>query len=87
MLSKEQKEKLRKIHVYELASEEKKGKAIVRKLVQKGKNKEKSCWKEVVFKIQSPYEILEEVIVRILANGLLEFSSKFQVKKIVKFER
>ena len=39
MLSKEQKEKLRKIHVYELASEEKKGKAIVRKLVQKGKRK------------------------------------------------
>ena len=29
MLSKEQKEKLRKIHIYEVSNEEKKGKAIV----------------------------------------------------------
>ncbi|MBR6689521.1 MAG: hypothetical protein IKL68_05860 [Clostridia bacterium] len=73
MLSKEQKEKLRKIHVYELASEEKKGKAIVRKLVKKGKkNKENSCWKEVEFKIPSTYEILEDVIVRLLANGFVK---------------
>ncbi len=70
MLSKEQKEKLRKIHIYELATEEKKGVAIVRKLVPKGKkNKEQSCWKEVKFKIPCTYEILEDVIVRILANG------------------
>lgn len=70
MLSKEQKEKLRKIHMYEVSNEEKKGKAIVRKLVPKGKkDKEKSCWKETIFKIPSTYEIFEDVIVRILANG------------------
>lgn len=70
MLSKEQKEKLRKIHVYELASEEKKGKAIVRKLVPKGKkNKEKSCWVEETFIVPSVYEIAEMVFAKICESG------------------
>ena len=69
MLSKEQKEKLRKIHIHEVSYEEKKGVPIVHKLVQKAKRNKEEYWKEVVFKIPSTYEIFEDVIVRILANG------------------
>ena len=70
MLSKEQKEKLRKIHIYEVSNEEKKGKAIVRKLVPKGKkDKEKSCWKEAIFKIPSTYEIFEDVHILSFASS------------------
>lgn len=68
MLSKEQKEKLRKIHIYEVSYEEKKGVPIVHKLVPKGKKNKEEIWKEIEFKIPTTYEILEDVIVRILAN-------------------
>lgn len=70
MLSKEQKEKLRKIHIYELATEEKDGVAIIPKTVQKKKfGKEKSVCVEEVFVVPSPYEIRNSVFEQILECG------------------
>ena len=72
MLSKEQKEKLQKIHIYELASEEKNGVAITRKQVskvKKKKGKEKISWIKEVFVVPSTYDIAESVFKQILDCG------------------
>ena len=70
MLSKEQKEKLRKIHIYELASEEKNGVAITQKTVPKIKRgKEKFSHIEEVFVVPSTYAIAESVFKQILDCG------------------
>ena len=65
MLSKEQKEKLRNIHIYELACEEKNGVAIIRKSVPKVKRgKETFSTVEEEFVIPSPYQISESILIR-----------------------
>lgn len=70
MLSKKQKEKLRKIHIYELASKEKNGVAITRKTVSKGKKgKEKIFWIEGIFVVPSTYDIAESIFKQILDCG------------------
>ena len=66
MLSKEQKEKLRTIHIYEIACEEKNGIAIIRKRIPKVNE----CYIfEEKFIIPSPYQIAESVYKKILACG------------------
>ena len=70
MLSKEQKEKLRNIHIYELACEEKNGIAIIRKSVPKVKRgKETFSTVEEEFVVPSPYQIAESVFKQILVCG------------------
>ena len=70
MLSNKQKEKLRRIHIYALASEEKDGVAIIRKQVSKGEpSKEEKSIIEEVFVVPSTYEIAENVFKQILACG------------------
>lgn len=70
MLSKEQKEKLRNIHIYELACEEKNGVAIIRKSVPKVKRgKETFSTIEEEFVIPSPYQITESIFKQILGCG------------------
>ena len=70
MLSKKQKEKLRNIHIYELACEEKNGIAIIRKSVPKvKKGKETFSSVEEEFVIPSPYQIAESVFKQILTCG------------------
>ena len=70
MLSKEQKEKLRNIHIYELACEEKNGIAIIRKSVPKVKRgKETFSTVQEEFVVPSPYQIAESVFKQILVCG------------------
>ena len=66
MLSKEQKEKLRTIHIYEIACEEKNGIAIIRKRIPKVNG---GYIFEEKFVIPSPYQIAESVYKKILACG------------------
>ena len=70
MLSKEQKKKLRNIHIYELASKEKNGVAIIQKSMSKVKRgKETFSTVEEELFIPSPYQLTESVIKQILACG------------------
>lgn len=70
MLSKEQKEKLRNINMYEISYIEKKGIAIVEKTVKNVKrHKETSSTVEEEFIIPSPYQIAESIFKQILGCG------------------
>lgn len=70
MLSKAQKEKLRNIHIYEIACEEKNGIAIIRKRVPKVKRGKKTfSTVEEDFIVPSPYQIAESVFKQILVCG------------------
>ena len=70
MLSKEQKERLRSIQIYDLACEEKNGVAIIRKSVPKVKRgKETFSTVEEEFIVPSPYQIAESVFKQILSCG------------------
>ena len=70
MFSREQKEKLWQIHIYEFTSEEKNGVAIKRKLVSKGEpGEEKLSFTEEIFVVPSTYKIAENVFKQILDCG------------------
>lgn len=70
MLSKEQKEKLRNIHMYEISYKEKNGIAIINKTVKKGpKSKETVTTVKQEFIVPSPYQITESIFKQILSSG------------------
>ena len=70
MLSKEQKEKLRKISIYASSSKEKNGVAIITKTVSKVKwGKKRFSHIEEVFVVPSCYDIAESVFKQILDSG------------------
>ena len=71
MLSKEQKEKLRNIHLYEISYREKNGIAIIDKTVKKvsKRGKETVSTVEEKFLIPSPYQILDSIFLQIIRCG------------------
>lgn len=70
MLSKEQKKKLRNIHMYEISYKEKKSIALVDRTVKKVKRgKETVSTVEEEFIIPSPYQITESIFKQILDCG------------------
>lgn len=71
MLSKEQKEKLRNINMYEISYIEKKGIAIIDRTIEKKSKRGKKTIStiEEEFIIPSPYQIIESIFKQILGCG------------------
>lgn len=70
MLSREQKENLRNIHIYDLSTEEKNGIAIIRETIPTAKGaKKKFNTIEKEFIIPTPYQLVENMSTKILASG------------------
>lgn len=67
MLFKEQKEKLRNIHMYEISYKEKNSIAIIDKTVKRGKETFSTVEEEFI--VPSPYQILESVFLQIVRCG------------------
>ena len=71
MLSKEQKEKLRNIHMYEISFREKNGIAIIDKTVKKVSKRDKETISTVEenFIVPTPYQILDSIFLQIVRCG------------------